>query len=428
MTRLIPEEFRDALQKGLGRAILYVREHGMEEVRDDILQACLHNFAYDPQCEKSRANWLLEIVSLTDDEEFYHQRILEALPNSTDFWDAHQLIELAAVLAQLGSKQARRAIYDKFDLQQFNESWFGGCQIVKLDGIEGLLHVAEVIGARLLKEQDSWEDDYLVTEAGERFGFETVMAALEERASTNANIRAYKDAIAKHSESVRTTHRNHQSRQTVNNILFKIEAASGSIPSFYSTFGRRASDEDIEHLFARLLAETRREQLIRYLWVFRRRTLPSLNRYLFELAESDDEELQDAAISAIANTKDKSVRDLAIRLLQEKPTSIYRGAIELFIKNYQPRDCQLIESVLYASENPNMFHALGCDLVNLAKAQGSPELASCCLWVYENTPCSICRKRIVEALLELDQATESLVLECLWDCSQDIRALAKSWF
>lgn len=84
---------------------------------------------------------------------------------------------------------------------------------------------------------------------------------------------------------------------------------------FYSFFGSCASDEEIEHLFSRLLAETRREQLIRYLWIFRRRTLPKLDRRLFDLAETDDEDLQDAAIAAIANTRDMSVHDLAIQLL-----------------------------------------------------------------------------------------------------------------
>ncbi len=267
------------------------------------------------------------------------------------------------------------------------------------------------------KEQEYWQDDYLVTEVGERFGFETVIAALEERASANANARAYKDAITNHRESVRTTHRSHQPQPTVNQILAKIEAASGSIPVSYSVFDQRASDEDIEHLLARLLAETRREQLIRYLWIFRRRPLPWLDQSLFDLAETDDEKLQDAAIAVIANTRDQSVRALAIRLLREQPTSIYQGAIKLFSKNYEPGEHKLIESVLCVSENPGMEHAIGFDLVELAEAQRYPELASCCLWVYENTPCSLCRKRMVEALLKLEQAPQTLILECLWDCS-----------
>lgn len=263
---------------------------------------------------------MLELVELTNNEVLYHQRILEALPDVTDVWDAQQLLELAAALARRGFPQARRAIYDKFELQQFNESWLGGCQIIELDGIEGLLRVAEVIGARLLKDLEYWEDDYLVSEAGDRFGFETVMASLEEQASASANVRAYKESVMK-DRSLRadkhglTNRTNRQACPTIKHILSKIEAASGSVFSPYSFFGSCASNEEIEHLFSRLLAETRREQLIRYLWIFRRRALPLLNRPLFDLAETNDEELQDAAIAAIANTEDMAVRDLAIRLL-----------------------------------------------------------------------------------------------------------------
>lgn len=66
--------------------------------------------AYDPQCKGDRADWMLEIVELTGNEELYHQCILEALPDATDFWDVQQLVELAAALARCGFPQARRAI------------------------------------------------------------------------------------------------------------------------------------------------------------------------------------------------------------------------------------------------------------------------------------------------------------------------------
>lgn len=70
---------------------------------------------------------MLEIVELTNNKELHHQRTLEALPDATDFWDAQQLVELAAALARRGFPQARQAIHNKFELQQFNESSLGGC-------------------------------------------------------------------------------------------------------------------------------------------------------------------------------------------------------------------------------------------------------------------------------------------------------------
>ncbi len=347
----------------------------------------------------------------------------DAIPNSTDFWDTDQLVKLAAALAQRGLKQARHAIYEKFDLQQFDECWFGGYQIVELDGIEGLLYVAEVIGARLLKEPNFWTDDYLVTEAIERFGEKTVIAALEQQAKIKVNVRAYLKAIANHTKSIPTTNR---SRPTMKQIEEKIEAGSGSFSGIYSSFGSRASQEDLEYIFSQLLTETRREQLIRYFWIFRKRMLPSLNKLLLSLAESDDKTIQEAAIVAIAHTQDSLVRDLGIRLLLKQPSSIYQRAIKLFIKNYQPGDDQLIESVLPVTDERHNLHTIGVDLIDLVEAQEDWQLASCCLWVYENTPCSLCRKSVVEAMLARQRLPETLRWECHWDANPNIRALTTS--
>ncbi len=79
MTHLTIEKFRDALQKGLGRAVIHVQEHGTKNVRNEILHACLHSLVYDPQCEESRVNWLLEIINLAPDPEYYYQCIIKII-------------------------------------------------------------------------------------------------------------------------------------------------------------------------------------------------------------------------------------------------------------------------------------------------------------------------------------------------------------
>jgi hypothetical protein len=52
------DEFGDALAKGLGRALLYVKTYGLDRVKDLVLHACLHDLSYDAQIEGSRAKWL----------------------------------------------------------------------------------------------------------------------------------------------------------------------------------------------------------------------------------------------------------------------------------------------------------------------------------------------------------------------------------
>jgi len=57
MNKLNPEnpiEFQKMLHAGMGRAILFLMNQDAAQYRDVILDACLHNYAYDQQCEGSR--------------------------------------------------------------------------------------------------------------------------------------------------------------------------------------------------------------------------------------------------------------------------------------------------------------------------------------------------------------------------------------
>lgn len=418
----------NALAKGLGRTFEYIKQKKAEELRPDLLNACLHSLVYDRQCEESRAEWLFELINLTDEVEYYRQNILQALPDANDDWDIQQLYELAAIWAKKGDREAKQVIYEAFKKQEFNASWLGGTEIIEIDGVTGLLNVAEIFGGKLLKDEELWEDDSLISEASDRFSAEIVWHALEERSKINLNVKAYLDEVISYRQK-KEERKNSKTRTTrkileLDTVLEQIEKATRhSYPLI--RFGKYAEEKEIEHINERLIIETRREQLIRYLWVFRNRKMPKLDSRLLNWAEqSQDEEMQEAAISSLAKNQDDSIRNLAIKLLQKQPESIYLSAIELLINNYRSGDFQLVESVLTVCEERAFNHAVGCDLIDLTQAQKSLELVNCLLWVYQNTPCTYCRREAVEILIELKQMPEALLKECLHDCSSEIRNLA----
>jgi hypothetical protein len=41
------DEFLDAISKELGRAFIYVKNHGLDLVKDLVLNACSNNLSYD---------------------------------------------------------------------------------------------------------------------------------------------------------------------------------------------------------------------------------------------------------------------------------------------------------------------------------------------------------------------------------------------
>ena len=418
--------FADCLQKGLGITFDYINQNEKEEIRQKLLNACLHHIAYNPQSEGSRAEWLFQLITLTNDTEFYRQNIIKALPNTTDFWDVDQLYDLITIWAKQGDIEAKQIIYETFAKQKFNESWLGGEQIIDLDGIAGLLYVAQIVGKRLLKDDELWEDDWLISQASERFGKETVIETLEKEALSDRNISAYLDAVKTYQTN---TANNKKRRSKANRKILDLDTVLESIDTIrhyralLNNFGKYAEDKEIERVFQQLIKETRREHLIRYLWIFRWRKLPKLDKRLLELTRTDDVELQGVAIAAVAKNKDDSLRDLAISLLQL--TNSYNGELKLLINNYQPGDFKLIESILNNSFDIHTKHNVCWDLIDIAKTQKKSELTTCSLWVYENTPCSSCREKILKILIDLKQVPKQILIECLNDCSPNIRDLAR---
>ncbi len=64
------QSFRQYLKQEHGRAYVILQSvHDIEEYRADVLWGCLHGFAYDAQCEGSRASFLYRLVSLFPNKE-----------------------------------------------------------------------------------------------------------------------------------------------------------------------------------------------------------------------------------------------------------------------------------------------------------------------------------------------------------------------
>jgi hypothetical protein len=158
------------------------------------------NYSYDTQCEDSRAEWLISLINLSKNKDFYIPKIIAALSTSHEFSDVSQLYKLCQLCAQQGDELAKQAIYEKFDAQEFNESYMGGEEVIQLDGLKGLLHVANVIGKRLLEDDDYWEDDMLYCITCEMIGKEITDEFLARHAKENRYVTAYIKELKRHEE------------------------------------------------------------------------------------------------------------------------------------------------------------------------------------------------------------------------------------
>ena len=94
-TTLSPSAFRSALSKGHGRALQAVRRYGHLIDQDAVIDACLHNRAYDPQVEGSRADWMFEILQAADATLRFREPVLSALKQADSTYYTYDLDQLA---------------------------------------------------------------------------------------------------------------------------------------------------------------------------------------------------------------------------------------------------------------------------------------------------------------------------------------------
>jgi hypothetical protein len=166
------DEFRDALAKGLGRALLYVKTYGLDRVKDLVLYACLHAVSYDAQIEGSRAKWLFAMFVDSPDYLEFRAAILAAIVVEEETWILLQLCGLAKEMALMGDSIAEQALVDfvyrraNLRAQQHGddsiiEDWIGVDELIEVRGIDALLELSRIYGRRVLANPDDWVMDDL---------------------------------------------------------------------------------------------------------------------------------------------------------------------------------------------------------------------------------------------------------------------------
>ena len=428
---LKPEEFHEALQKGLGRAYLYVNKYGDSQVRDSILYYCLHNPSYDAQCEEERAEWLISLIDLTENQDFYFSRIIDALIPSTDFWDTYQLFNLCGIIAKR-NLQAKTVIYQKFDSQEFNETFLGCYQIIDLDGFTGLRYVIQRLGKRLTEEEDYWDDGDVLDYAYEKLGKVQVNDYLQTASTTDRYISRYLEQVKNHNTEKPSFNKESyiervRKKYPLEGVLSNVENNKYNSAYTYMVFGKYAVESDLEIVFEKFLNETRKEQIVRYLWIFRKREVPRLEVFVFQLAMSEDPDIRSDAVEALKNCQHNSIRNLAIDFTKNQDNEIAILSVKLLIKNYQSGDNKFIESIFPRIKDEDNKHFICMDLIKIFERHAVDELLTSLLWAYENTPCTHCRAKIVKALIDRSLIPQRLVDECQFDCVQNVRHLAREY-
>ena len=196
-TTKIKRQFFDSLKRGTGETYLIQSENPNIDFSEFIIKGGTTNYALDQQSEGSRAFYILGLIKKSKQRGKIIKAILTKLKvEKKDYWGLEQMCDLAVLFDKEGIPEAKKALYVRFNKNHLKGYEFcGQSQIIEIDGLKGLLTVAEVVGKQIYKNKDGWEDSWCVDEFQKRNKHIDIYHELEKAGKKNKYIKTYLDSV-----------------------------------------------------------------------------------------------------------------------------------------------------------------------------------------------------------------------------------------
>ena len=202
------------MQGGHGRCAVILAESGAkEQYRYIILEGCTADFAFDAQCEGTRAEYLFRLTEFFEDRQLFYRTAGEAFLalDETWSWSFKHLCEFLTLAAKSGDHESAQVLSRKYaelkelliskcdfsgydrDRDHFNNLCISS---VETGGSEAFLHAAEDIGEIMSKNPHyrAWDFDYFNFKSGQILGIAAVTKLLES--SEAESVALYRQSMA----------------------------------------------------------------------------------------------------------------------------------------------------------------------------------------------------------------------------------------
>lgn len=435
------KEFKRCMQCGLGRcAIALQSTENKEKYRKVLLWGCTHPLTRFIALDGTRSCYLYELLQQFGDKEYFLQPILTAFESCTSarYPLFAQLCDLLALFAEDGYGEAAAALENSYAAllgKAFEKGAMSGVyqcldylcvDFFELKGESAVWRSAEEL-ARLFstkpraKAHLGW---YMFRIADCRGG--KLLSALEKAGKRNAMLGAFAKAV-KDSGRVSRSRGEEEESSRAEKALTRLQRAC--------TQGENYREKDLLQIqlranrsqgevFARLIraeqSEQRKARLIGSL-TEKNNALSACELYAY--TSSTDRSLKDAAYAAIASLKIEGRRAFAQQRIATGQDLPYAAA--LLAGEYENEDKDAFLRALHAVDN-HTAHWVFSKILD-AVIQGKTPLPRETLpYIYENTPCEICREYAVRALSRRRMADAAMIEEWRFDSSSEIRDLAES--
>lgn len=414
----IKRKFRSSIQRGTGEAVLIMQSYPGVDFSKEIAQASIKNYCYDSQCENSRGEYLSRLIDLSSKSIWIIAEIMSALSVAvSDSWDTEQLMRLARIFAQKGNAEAKKMLLKKFAefsrKPEFSYSDTYAEELIALDGLDGLKYAASELGKRLIKDNELWEDDTLISIAKEIVPNSDPEGYLKHYAVKDRYIKTYLERINK-TPAWRKEY--WAKRAQKKNNLSPYEQTKLLINEQKTFSGRRLkglSHEDISNLADEFLKETNKRRIVGYLRVFSSFTFPLSYKFIIEKSDRLSRSDNYWSVKALSIIKDDRLRQYTLQKL--KTAKYPHDYLPLLILNFKLNDNKLIYSILSRVKNVHDFHAAANDAIEIYKNNKTKACLSPMLEVYNRTKCGFCRSEAIEIMIESSVLPKNIKLEIPYD-------------
>lgn len=415
------QKFKSAIKRGTGEAHLLLYDNPKVDFSDYIIKAALTNFSYDSQSEGSRADYIFELIELSNQKKKIRKAVLNGLATEKeDTWALDQLYDLTTLFAKKGDKEAKKAIYKRYSKKKIEGSdWLGENAIIKLDQLKGLKYIAKNKGKIIKKNPETWEDKRLIDSFHAIYPHINAYEELRRAGTTNRFIWAYLNAVENNTDESKKSKR---PRLTYKTVKEKINNNSTVVaPPLWI---KELSDKDITKLADDFLKENNRLKLEKYLQIFSVVKYPFNYAPILALAKSKvkkEDRIVGFATEALKYFSGNDIRLFAIEKIEK--VKIPHQYLNLLVANYKKGDYALLSKIIRRCKNEHDIHALIYGFINIYQANGTEECKEPLEAAYNKLTCGIHRKDVVKILIANNVLSEQLKKEIQFDSYFDTRKL-----
>ncbi|HSC53173.1 MAG TPA: hypothetical protein VLC98_06135 [Phnomibacter sp.] len=417
----VKRRFLNSLKRGTGEAYLILQDYPNIDFSDLIIKGATVNFAYDQQCEGSRAKFVFRLFRKSMQKDKIVNAVLAKLQlEKTDYWSLNQMCDLAVLFFKAGYTQAKSALYNRFEMRsEDGYEYCGQDQLMEMDGINGVLKVAAVVGKNVL-EQNDWVDSWHVDNFQKKHKEIAVYNELKKAGKRNKFIAAYYKCIL---DNKRTLSKGRKfTKFSYDLVKEKIEANKFRVIS--SDRANDLSKEEVEKLATDFLQEKNKQRQELYFRFFAKRKFPFDYHSILKIASGKNppkSRLVEFSVEALSFFSGKDIRQLAMDKLDSQKNPF--AYLKLLVSNYKKGDNKLLKQIANRSDNDDFIHSIGFGYRAIYEANKTKKCKEPLEILYNKINCGLCRESIVQIMYDYDVLDDKILREIQYDSNEELQKL-----